>query len=95
MLTSDKMRKAFDLSKEPKGVRERYGMHAYGQRGLMARRLVEAGAPVCRDGLGESLPRHAEPEGLLLQLGQSRGELPTSSTTPADVSRSMNRPSQP
>ncbi len=43
MLTSDKVREAFDLSKEPKEVRERYGMHAYGQRGLMARRLVEAG----------------------------------------------------
>ena len=44
MLTSDKVRKAFDLLQEPKEVRERYGMHAYGQRGLMARRLVEAGA---------------------------------------------------
>ncbi len=44
MLTNDKVREAFDLSKEPKAVRERYGMHAYGQRGLMARRLVEAGA---------------------------------------------------
>lgn len=43
MLTSDKVRAAFDLSQEPKEVRERYGMHAYGQRGLMARRLVEAG----------------------------------------------------
>ena len=43
MLTSDKVRDAFDLSKEPKAVRERYGMTAYGQRGLMARRLVEAG----------------------------------------------------
>ena len=44
MLTSDEVRNAFDLSKEPARVRERYGMHAYGQRGLMARRLVEAGA---------------------------------------------------
>ena len=43
MLTSDKVRDAFDLGKEPARVRERYGMHAYGQRGLMARRLVEAG----------------------------------------------------
>lgn len=44
MLTSDEVRQAFDLSREPARVRERYGMHAYGQRGLMARRLVEAGA---------------------------------------------------
>ncbi|MEI6235051.1 MAG: DUF1501 domain-containing protein [Planctomycetota bacterium] len=43
MLTSEKVRDAFDLSKEPLRVRERYGMHAYGQRGLMARRLIEAG----------------------------------------------------
>ena len=43
MLTSEKVRNAFDISQEPPRVRERYGMHAYGQRGLMARRLVEAG----------------------------------------------------
>jgi hypothetical protein len=43
MLTSEQVREAFDLSKEPASVRERYGMHAFGQRGLMARRLVESG----------------------------------------------------
>ncbi|MEZ5299473.1 MAG: DUF1501 domain-containing protein [Verrucomicrobiales bacterium] len=43
MLTSPKVRDAFDLSKEPDRVRDRYGRHPYGQRGLMARRLVEAG----------------------------------------------------
>jgi hypothetical protein len=43
MLTSPKVQQAFDLSREPESVRERYGRHAYGQRGLMARRLVEAG----------------------------------------------------
>jgi hypothetical protein len=43
MLTSAAVREAFDLSRESSTVRERYGMHAYGQRGLMARRLVEAG----------------------------------------------------
>lgn len=43
MLTSEQVREAFDLSKEAPSVRERYGMHAFGQRGLMARRLVEAG----------------------------------------------------
>jgi len=43
LVTSDKARKAFDLTLEPQAVRDRYGMHAYGQRALMARRLVEAG----------------------------------------------------
>ena len=45
MLTSAEVRDAFDLSREPQSVRERYGWHAYGQRGLLARRLVEAGCP--------------------------------------------------
>src|SRR5687768_10510771 len=43
LLTSQKARDAFDLSKEDPKLRERYGMHAWGQRALMARRLVEAG----------------------------------------------------
>jgi len=43
LITSDKARRAFDLSLEPAPIRERYGMHAFGQRALMARRLVEAG----------------------------------------------------
>lgn len=45
MLTSTGVREAFDLSAEPGSVRDRYGWSAYGQRGLMARRLVEAGCP--------------------------------------------------
>lgn len=44
LVTSDVARKAFDLSREPEKLRERYGMHPWGQRALMARRLVEAGA---------------------------------------------------
>jgi hypothetical protein len=44
LVTSDVARKAFDLSQEPTKLRERYGMHPWGQRALMARRLVEAGA---------------------------------------------------
>jgi hypothetical protein len=43
LVTSPKARDAFDLSREPRPVRERYGMHRYGQRCLLARRLVEAG----------------------------------------------------
>jgi hypothetical protein len=44
LLVSDEARKAFDLSREPRKLRERYGLHAWGQRALMARRLVEHGA---------------------------------------------------
>jgi len=44
ILNNDATRRAFDLSNEPARVRERYGMHRYGQRALLARRLVEAGS---------------------------------------------------
>ncbi len=43
LMTSPAARDAFDLSKEPKKVRERYGMNRFGQCCLLARRLVEAG----------------------------------------------------
>ncbi|MBW3541140.1 MAG: DUF1501 domain-containing protein [Planctomycetes bacterium] len=43
LLTSQKARHAFDLSQEPDALRDRYGRHAWGQRALLARRLVEAG----------------------------------------------------
>ena len=36
---------AFDLSREPRKVRERYGTHSWGQQALLARRLAEAGVP--------------------------------------------------
>jgi hypothetical protein len=43
LLTSAKARDAFDLSKEAPALREKYGDHPWGQRAIMARRLVEAG----------------------------------------------------
>lgn len=43
LMTSRRAREAFDLSKEPASVRERYGMHRFGQCCLLARRLIEAG----------------------------------------------------
>jgi hypothetical protein len=36
---------AFDLSREPAAIRDRYGPHPFAQRCLWARRLVEAGVP--------------------------------------------------
>jgi len=43
MLTSAKVKEAFDLSKEPAKLRDQYGRTTYGQGCLLARRLVEAG----------------------------------------------------
>lgn len=43
MMTSAQAREAFDLSKEPASVRDRYGRTRFGQCCLLARRLVESG----------------------------------------------------
>jgi len=43
LLTSSKAQKAFDLSQENPKLRDKYGRHKWGQRALLARRLVEAG----------------------------------------------------
>ncbi|MDZ4684764.1 MAG: DUF1501 domain-containing protein [Planctomycetaceae bacterium] len=43
MMTSTQAREAFELTKEPMAVRERYGMTRFGQSCLLARRLIEAG----------------------------------------------------
>jgi uncharacterized protein (DUF1501 family) len=51
---------AFDLSKESAKTRERYGMHRYGQRALMARRLVERGASWVTCVLENATPPGAE-----------------------------------
>jgi hypothetical protein len=44
MLLRPEVRKAFDLRREPDAVREEYGKTKIGQRCLLGRRLVEAGA---------------------------------------------------
>jgi hypothetical protein len=43
LMTSEKAREAFDLSKESQKTRERYGLTRFGQSCLLARRLVERG----------------------------------------------------
>lgn len=50
--------RAFDLTREPRKLRERYGLFTAGQQLLLARRLVEAGVSVvavryCPDGRGD------------------------------------------
>ena len=46
MLTSPRTSEAFDLSKEPDAIRDKYGRTTAGQSLLLARRLVEAGVRV-------------------------------------------------
>ena len=43
LVSSEKTRRALDLTQEPASLRDRYGRHLFGQSALMARRMVEAG----------------------------------------------------
>lgn len=45
LVTSPSAQAAFDIHKEPDQVRARYGRNSFGQRLLLARRLIEAGVP--------------------------------------------------
>ncbi len=44
LIGSEKVRTALDLSREPRRLRESYGMTIFGQAALTARRLIEAGS---------------------------------------------------
>jgi uncharacterized protein (DUF1501 family) len=46
LVISGRAREAFDLSKEPKELRQEYGMNTFGQSCLLARRLIQAGTRV-------------------------------------------------
>ena len=46
MLTNPRIAEAFDLGREDPRLRDRYGLHLWGQSLLLARRLAEAGASV-------------------------------------------------
>ncbi len=65
LLTSDKARQAFDLSQEDPKLRDRYGRHAYGQRALLARRLVEAGSSFVTVVMENPAPGEEWPQGVL------------------------------
>jgi hypothetical protein len=45
LMRSTQAQTAFDINQEPAKTREMYGRNAFGQRALLARRLVEAGVP--------------------------------------------------
>ena len=88
MVAGDRMRSAFDLSREPAALRDRFGRHRYGQSALLARRLVEAGARVVNintgnwdhhndiaKGLEEHLPPLDRAIGTLVEDLSERGML--------------------
>ena len=52
LLTSGKVVEAFEVSREPDQVRDRYGRNKFGQSLLLARRLIEAGVPVVQAAMG-------------------------------------------
>lgn len=45
LVHSTKAQEAFDIHREPENIRAAYGRNSFGQRALLARRLVEAGVP--------------------------------------------------
>jgi hypothetical protein len=45
LISSPEAQAAFEIQREPEALREQYGRNGFGQRALLARRLVEAGVP--------------------------------------------------
>ncbi|QEL17204.1 DUF1501 domain-containing protein [Limnoglobus roseus] len=45
LMHSKEAQAAFEINREPEKVRDQYGRNGFGQRALLARRLVEAGVP--------------------------------------------------
>jgi hypothetical protein len=62
MLTDGRVRAAFDVTRAPEKVQQRYGRNAFGWSLLMARRLVEAGVNLVQVNLGnnETWDTHGE-----------------------------------
>ena len=54
LVSSAKAQEAFDIHREDEKVREAYGRNDFGQRLLMARRLVEAGVNLVQVNLGNN-----------------------------------------
>ncbi len=66
LITSEKMRAAFDIRRESAKLRDQYGRHLFGQSALMGRRMLEAGARFvtvlwdCPDGYSWDSHRHSD-----------------------------------
>jgi hypothetical protein len=75
LVTSDKMRGAFDICREAPRVRDRFGRHLFGQSMLMGRRMIEAGARIvtvlwdCPDGYSWDSHVHSNDVGQYLLPG--------------------------
>jgi len=54
LLTNPRLRSAFDVTRAPAAVQDRYGRNAFGWSLLMARRLVEAGVNMIQVNLGNN-----------------------------------------
>ena len=52
MLTSSRVKRAFELDREDPRLRDRYGRHMFGQSLLLARRLIQAGVPIVQANMG-------------------------------------------
>jgi uncharacterized protein (DUF1501 family) len=89
-VTSQEAQAAFDIDRESDATRERYGRDSFGQRCLLARRLVEADVPFVTvyDGgwdhhrdifnsLNSRLPRWDNSVAALIQDLKERGQLET------------------
>lgn len=90
LVTSPDAQTAFDITKESEATRDRYGRNSFGQRCLLARRLVEAGVPFITildggwdhhskifDALGKRLPHWDNSVATLIQDLKERGLLET------------------
>lgn len=75
LVTSEKMRAAFDIGRESDRLRDRYGRHLFGQSALMGRRMLEAGARFvtvlwdCPDGYSWDSHRNSDDVGKFLLPG--------------------------
>jgi uncharacterized protein (DUF1501 family) len=75
LVTSEKMRAAFDISRESGAQRDRYGRNLFGQSVLMGRRMLEAGARFvtvlwdCPDGYSWDSHRNSDDVGKHLLPG--------------------------
>lgn len=66
LLQTGAAERACDLSLEPASIRQKYGMHPWGQRALLARRLAEAGSKLVIMALENPVPPGiAPPDGVL------------------------------
>jgi hypothetical protein len=52
MLTSGRVKRAFEIDREDPRLRDRYGRHMFGQSLLLTRRLCQAGVPIVQANMG-------------------------------------------